>query len=267
MPGINPYLLKVAIARLTTKAAFVPSDQAAGAAPQPDPAMMAGGGGPGGAAPPDPSAGGGGAPPDSMPVGPPAGPGPADAGGTTSPPPGSPDLGMQVQQAVQQAMAAAGGGAGGAGAKPPKPDINTIATDVFQLKKLILHNMRMDGKEVPMDILDGPNRDPSTGMPVPGADQAGAAPQGGAGGAGGGAPPGGQPPFSMTSPINLTQLGGGGKQAAAWLCKQAGELLTLWDLYERHLAEKAAAATPTALSPAAQVVQRAAALEAASRYR
>jgi hypothetical protein len=48
----------------------------------------------------------------------------------------------------------------------PKPDINTVATDVFQLKKMFLHFMRVQGIELPPDILDGPNRDPLTGAPA-----------------------------------------------------------------------------------------------------
>jgi hypothetical protein len=71
---------------------------------------------------------------------------------------------MAVQQAMQ--MMGSQGGPGGQGPKQPKPDINTIATDVFQLKKMILAKMRHDGQELPPDILDGPNRDPETGAPA-----------------------------------------------------------------------------------------------------
>ena len=103
---------------------------------------------------------------------------------------------------------------GNKGPTAPKPDINTVATDVFQLKKMFLHFCRVQGVELPPDILDGPNRDPQTGAPAfgqgggsvaaPGASAAqaggtsaikpidpmqGAFP--GGGGAGAGGPPGG----------------------------------------------------------------------------
>ena len=55
---------------------------------------------------------------------------------------------------------------GNKGPTAPKPDINTVATDLFQLKKMFLHQMRAQGIELPPDILDGPNRDPQTGAPA-----------------------------------------------------------------------------------------------------
>lgn len=81
-------------------------------------------------------------------------------------------LGDVIQAAMTNALTQAGlmGGKGGIGpnGKPtaPKPDINTIATDVFQLKKMFLHFCRVQGVELPPDILDGPNRDPLTGAPA-----------------------------------------------------------------------------------------------------
>jgi hypothetical protein len=68
---------------------------------------------------------------------------------------------MGVQQALMQS-----GLQGNKGQTAPKPDINTIATDLFQVKKMLLHYFRMQGIELPPDILDGPNRDPTTGAPA-----------------------------------------------------------------------------------------------------
>lgn len=229
MNGLNPNLLAAAVQSLrekygSTKAAFVPSDAAAGGAPPP-------GGDAGGGMPPpppgDPGAGG------DMPPPPPGDPG---AGGAMPPPPPDPSMGAggagmadpasiagQVAMGVQQGMQASGlqgqGGKIGPNGKPQvKPDINTIATDVFQLKKMLFAIMRHAKIELPPDVLDGPNRDPMTGAPAEsptgGSDvQAGssmAGPQsaikpiepmqgafpggGGGGGSGGGAPMGGMGP-------------------------------------------------------------------------
>jgi len=227
MNGLNSTLLNAAVNSLRTnygssKLAFVPSDAAAGGgAPPPGGDPAAGGG-----APPPPPGGdpmaGGGAPP------------PPDAGGGAMPPP-PPDPSMmvggagmadpasiagQVAQGVQQGMQASGlqgnKGVGPNGKPAVKPDINTIATDVFQLKKMLFAIMRHANIELPPDVLDGPNRDPQTGAPAesptggsdvqPGASMMGqssikpieamqgAFPMGGAmggGGAPGGAPGGG----------------------------------------------------------------------------
>jgi hypothetical protein len=53
--------------------------------------------------------------------------------------------GGDIRSAIRDELAAAGlvsQGKPGAGGKAPKADINTIATDVFQLKKMFLHFMR-----------------------------------------------------------------------------------------------------------------------------
>lgn len=159
--AINKELLKLAQQRVGVKLAFVPSDAAVQSGGPPP-----GGPSPGGAAPPPggmppPPAAGGGAPPGAPPM---PGPPPMMPGAAGS------ELDAKVQQAVQQAMQAVGGGgqggAPGAGMKPPKPDINTVATDLFQLKKMIFADMRTRGVEPPPDILDGPNRDPVTGAPT-----------------------------------------------------------------------------------------------------
>jgi hypothetical protein len=100
---------------------------------------------------------------------------PAMMGGMPPPPPPPPDPaagggggGGDIRSAIRDELSAAGllPQGGGKGGKAPKPDINTIATDVFQLKKMFLHFLRMQNIELPMDILDGPNRDPMTGAPA-----------------------------------------------------------------------------------------------------
>ena len=168
MIQLDNNLIKMAMWRL--KQGFVPSDAAGGAPPDPS-----GGGGP----PPDPS--GGGAPPPGDPGmagGPPPDPGAGGdpTGGSTPMPPPSPppdpgagggDIAAQVTTGVQQALMQSGL-QGNKGPTAPKPDINTVATDVFQLKKMLLHYFRMQGIELPPDILDGPNRDPVTGAPAQG---------------------------------------------------------------------------------------------------
>jgi hypothetical protein len=68
-----------------------------------------------------------------------------------------------IQQSIQQAMGA--GSPAGAG-KPAKPDLNTVAIDIFQVKKMLQYLFNQMGIALPPDILDGPNRDPSTGMPM-----------------------------------------------------------------------------------------------------
>ena len=62
-------------------------------------------------------------------------------------------------------MAGQGGGAGGM--KPVKPDINTVAMDVFQIKKMLVFLFNHQNIPLPPDILDGPNRNPATGEPMP----------------------------------------------------------------------------------------------------
>lgn len=161
-----------------------------GGPPPMDPSMM-GGMPPGGPPPMDPSMMGG------PPPGGPGGPGGVDpelikqllGGDIGSPAEGGPPPGGKaednekdkIRSVIREELASAGllPGAGptSKGGKPVKPDIATIATDVFQVKKLLLHLYRLNDWDLPQDILDGPNRDPITGAPI---DQS--AVQGGASG-------------------------------------------------------------------------------------
>jgi hypothetical protein len=150
-----------------------------------------------------------------------------------------------IQQAVQQAMMQNGGsgGAGGAGGgmKPPKPDINMVATDVFQMKKLMFAMFRQMGWEPPPDILDGPGRDPATGTPATG-PMGGSDPNMGAGGSmsgmGGGAPGGGGPGDQSGSAIPPVQpmegaspaLAAGGGKMASWQARN--DLLYKYAAYD-----------------------------------
>jgi hypothetical protein len=110
---------------------------------------------------------------------------------------------MGVSQALMQS-----GLQGNNKATAPKPDINTIATDVFQIKKMLLHSFRVQGIELPPEILDGPNRDPLTGAPATGQSGGSDAQPGSSGG--------GPPQQSAISPIKPMQgafpapPGGGG---------------------------------------------------------
>ncbi len=151
-----------------TKVAFVPpGDPAAGGGP---PGM----GGPPGAGGPPPGAGG---PPPGMDPGAmggsPGAPPPGAGGPPPAPPPGGGGdldaLKQMVVQAVQQgvqASAAAPGGAGGAGGKAIKADLNMVAQDAFVNRKLMMDLYKHIGLPLPSYILDGPNRDPSTGLPM-----------------------------------------------------------------------------------------------------
>jgi hypothetical protein len=140
---VNPELLRLAAWRLENpdgvKEAFVPPGAM-------DPA--AGGGAPPGAPPMDPSMAGG-APPGAPPMD------PSMMGG--APP-------MAAPAAAPAAPAVAG--------KPAKADINTVAMDIFQVKKLVMHFYRTVTDalgipfNLPQDIIDGPNRDPATGASV-----------------------------------------------------------------------------------------------------
>lgn len=162
-------LVKMALWQLNrTKQAFIPvgagSDpNAGGGAPPGGPppgGPPAGGASPGG--PPPVPAAGGGAPPSAPP------PPDPSAGAGIPPPDPSQMIQQAVTQGVSQAMAAQGGGAGGAGGagKPPKPDISTVAMDLFQLKKMFHHFLRIQQIELPHDLLDGPGRDPQTGQQI-----------------------------------------------------------------------------------------------------
>lgn len=148
------------------KKAFIPPGggdpmAAAGGMPPMDPAAMAGGGGmppPMDPAMMDPAAMGGSMPPPSAP---PPMPGMDPMAG----------LGDTIRGIIQQELANAGGmgGRGGAtGAKggPVKADINSVANDIFQVKKILVYLLNMWEIPLPPDILDGPNRDPATGAPV-----------------------------------------------------------------------------------------------------
>lgn len=223
LPQLNQYLLQMALDR--TKEAFVPSPAAAAA---------------GGPPPGDPAAGGGAPPPPPMDPSmgggmPPGGAPPMGGGG---PPPGDPtgggaqsELDAKIQNSVHRAMQTAQGPGGAGGAKPPKTDINTVATDLFQLKKMFYADLRRRGIELPPDVLDGPNRDPVTGLPSFN-QQAGS--EGGAAGPGGGAPPQG-----AIKPIEGIQPGivpgGDGKMAGYFepfqLVKMASEVLSLYSVY------------------------------------
>jgi hypothetical protein len=181
--SVNPMLLKIAadtIARQqrATKVAFQPPDPSGGAGAPPPGGDPSGGGAPppmdpsmGGAPPPmDPSMGGGAPPPMD----------PSMAGGGMPPPPdsgggGGPGLDMvlqkldQLSQALQmspQNQQGPGGAPGGPG-KPGKPDLLAMSMDIFQMKKLLFTIANAMGVDIPQEILDGPNRDPGTGMPMP----------------------------------------------------------------------------------------------------
>lgn len=236
LPTVNPHLIQLARQAWTTKRAFVPSDAAAGAPPPPPDAGMPPpppGGDPGaGAGMPPPPPGAGGMDPAMMGGG--GGMPPSPDGGM-----GGAEIDMKVQSAVQRALQAGGlqgNQTGPAGAKQPKPDINTIATDVFQLKKMFLAYLRRQGIELPPDILDGPNRDPMTGSPA-------MSPTGGsdvAPGAGQATAAGAIQPISPVQPAVLNAISGGapqgsmggGKAASALtpfdLVKEASDMLRLY---------------------------------------
>lgn len=216
MNGLNGNLIKLAMWRL--KQGFVPSDAAGGGG---DPPPPGGGGDAGGGAPPPPGdPGGAGAPP-------PPDAGGGDPGGSTPMPPPEPppapggDIAAQVTMGVQQALMQSGL-QGNKGPTAPKPDINTVATDVFQLKKMLLHYFRMQGIELPPDILDGPNRDPVTGAPAPGVAggsdaQPGSSMQGA----------GGQSAIKPITPMaGATPSGGGGGGGLGKMSSHLGEGIT-----------------------------------------
>lgn len=187
----------------------------------------------------DPSGGGG--PPPGMdpsmaggPGGPPPGMDPAAMGGAPPMPPGGGGMDpmmiqQMVTQAVQQAMGAQGGagaaggpvGAAGAG-KPVKASLETVAMDIYQVKTLLVSMFNQQGWPLPSNILDGPNRDPNTGMPMapgtPGstsdpAQMQAAQQQAGAGGAQGGAIPS-IPPMEAAGPGVGDPAAGGGAMKA-----------------------------------------------------
>ena len=120
---------------------------------------------------------------------------PSMGGGAPPPAPPGGDIATAVQTAVQQAMASQGGASPGGPGKPPKPDINMVATDVFQIKKLLYALFQAQGWPLPEGLLDGPGRDPSTGAPS-------SSPSGGSDAGAGAAP---APPQSSIGPIEPMQ--------------------------------------------------------------
>lgn len=198
-------LIKQAMWR--TKQGFIPSDPAAGGGAPP---VGDAGGGAGGPPPGDPGMAAGAPPPPDMGAG-----GPPPGGGSEQPMPppepppsgGGGDIAAQVAMGVQQALAGSGL-QGNKGQTAPKPDINTVATDVFQMKKMLLHYFRMQGIELPPDILDGPNRDPVTGAPAPGTAGGSDAQPGSS--MAGGAAGGGQSAIKPIQPVQGAFPAGGG---------------------------------------------------------
>jgi len=190
----NPELMRLAQKKASArkKQAFVPGDPAAaagggggmpmdpammGGAPPMDPAMM------GGAPPMDPAMmGGGGMPPAAPPPPPPAPPAP------------------------QPATAESGG-------KPPKPDINTVANDIWQVKKMVEGIYHRNEWPLPQGLIDGPNRDPATGAAVPpgtpGSTSDMSAPTQNPAGGGGGAIP-------AIEPMEAASFGGGGEKSGSF---------------------------------------------------
>jgi len=167
MIGINSELLEMARAALKRhKQAFVPSDiiaqmyqnamgQAAGPGPMQQAQQM-----------PDPSA------QQAQPMPDPSAPGQAMP--TTTPPPTpapQPDLQATlqplVQQAVDEALARSGAGNKPAARGAGKPDLNVLAHDIYQLKKLIFRLFQQMGWEIPADIIDGPGRNTSAASASP----------------------------------------------------------------------------------------------------
>lgn len=203
--GINPALMDLANWSIANrkKQAFVPPGADVGA----------GGGMPPGGAPMDPAVAGG------MPPGGGAPPGGdmASVGGSMMPspdaslaPPAQPMTPDMITQAVTQAVQLAmNGGKGGKGAA--KPDMNLMAQDIFQIKRMLLHLYSSMGMSIPPDVLDDPNRDPTTGAIGGTGPNAGPVPvQPGAAGAGPPAvatPAGAAPP--MAPPAGPADAGGG----------------------------------------------------------
>lgn len=168
--SLNPHLISMARSAVNqrTKQAFQPPQDPnaqgggdpsmGGMPPGGDPA--AGGMPPG--APMDPAMAGGGMPMD-----------PAAMGGAPVPGAGgmNADTIRQVMQEVLGQMGMvpgqAGPGAGGAGGKPGKPDLLAMSMDIFQIKKMLSTLINAMGVPMPQEIIDGPNRDPATGAPMP----------------------------------------------------------------------------------------------------
>lgn len=235
--AVNPELIKLARRSvMNQKRAFQPP--AAGGDPSQqggDPAA-AGGMPPG--MPMDPSQMGGQSPMDPSMAGgaPPAGGDPSQ--GTAMPPPSpAPDTGAggltadSIRQIMQETLGQLGavpGQSGPGGQKASgKPDLLAMSMDLFQVKKMLSTLLRAMGIEIPSDVIDGPNRDVSTGAPLPPNTPGSTsdpnntpAPQPAAGASGAG----GQQGNSAIKPITSMQgafpaspggdSGGGGKSAA-----------------------------------------------------
>jgi hypothetical protein len=180
-----------------------------------DPAMMGGGAPPPPPPPPDASGGGGG---------------------------GGGDLAAVVQGAMVNALNQAGLAGGGGPAKNGKPqakvDINTIATDVFQLKKMVFMVFQRMGLELPSDVLDGPNRDPATGAPATSADGGSVVPPG-ASMAEGGAQPSSIKPIEPI--MGAFPPGAGGAPGGAEASKSASRVGVPYSRYQGSPVEHARA--------------------------
>jgi hypothetical protein len=117
-----------------------------------DPSMLMGGGMP----PMDPSMLMGGGMPPGMP---PMDPNMSTGGGGSS---GGPSL-EEIKALIREELSSAGA-ASGKTTKAGKPDLNVMATDIYQIKKLLINLYRVLNIELPVSILDGPTRDPMTGL-------------------------------------------------------------------------------------------------------
>lgn len=158
-PRVNPELLKLAHAAIRRRekvavqppgdpAAGMPTDPMAGGMPPGgmDPSMMGGAMPPGGM---DPSMMGGG----GMPMAPPAAPMPAPMPGQPAPMPGQP--------APMPGQPAAGSG------KQNKDQMQQgMQMDMWQMKKYLFMLGEALGVPAPPSLMDGPNRDPQTGLPM-----------------------------------------------------------------------------------------------------
>lgn len=147
---VNPALLELAEWRLNDdKSAFVPPSGPPGA-PGGAPGGM--GDSSAGGAPPDPSMGGGAPPMDpSMGGAPPMAPPPAPA---------------PMAPAAQAAPAAPAVAAPGAGKPNKDQQQQAMAMDMWQMKKYLFMMGEALGIKPPPSLLDGPNRDPNTGLPM-----------------------------------------------------------------------------------------------------
>ena len=227
---INPRLLglaantvaKQAAARRVKQAVQPPMDPAAamggmppGAPPGMDPAMMGG-------MPP-------GAPIDPLMMGgaPPMPPDPSMMGGAPPMPGGGGLTADSIRQIIRDEIAKSSigtpGGNGPAGpagpggqVKPAKPDLGAMQMDLFQTKKMVFKIADTMGIDIPPEIMDGPNRDAQSGMPVvpgtPGSTSDPAAQTMG----GGGPPPSAIPPIEPIQPAMPGVEGGGGEKMSGY---------------------------------------------------